>query len=231
MEYSNTTIIIIICICIIVFLLFICLYSNSQNTDQSKPLPKPRTAENFHYDGTYDITDYDNNYESGDIENIFTQKTKNKNQAKKNSYKKSSYVDGERSKSNEKFDKYYDDNNNIFKDNGLEGGCATYLNSDVKYSSFECAGNNKLSDEELMNSNNFLPQSNNDLFDNPPETINVKSNNLINIHRPMPLNTTSSSTKGQSHDLRGDITNPKFLASPWNNSTIEPSIYNNNLCK
>lgn len=62
------------------------------------------------------------------------------------------------------------------------------------------------------------------------EIIDVKNPNLINIYRPISANTIGSMHKNASHDLRGDgdIMCPKFVISPWSQSSIEPDRSMNN---
>lgn len=51
---------------------------------------------------------------------------------------------------------------------------------------------------------------------------NTDSSKLINIYRPMSVNTVQCKYGSKSYDIRTAPPNPKFAVSPWNNSSIEP---------
>jgi len=55
------------------------------------------------------------------------------------------------------------------------------------------------------------------------QTANV--NDLISIYRPIGFNTILATNKNATHDLRGDIPNPKTQVSVWNMPSIDPSDY------
>lgn len=84
--------------------------------------------------------------------------------------------------------------------------------------------------KELMDADKLLPQEENDWFDTVPEPIKVKNRHLININRPVGVDTVGSSMKNACRDLRGAINNPKFAISPFLNSSIEPEIQSSGLC-
>ena len=46
----------------------------------------------------------------------------------------------------------------------------------------------------------------------------------------MPVTTINCTLKNPSHDIRGTIANPKFVVSPWMQSTIEPDNNLKSLC-
>lgn len=48
------------------------------------------------------------------------------------------------------------------------------------------------------------------------------ANDPIIVDRPVGVNTINSSLGPKTHDLKGQIPIPKFLVSPWCNSTYEP---------
>lgn len=61
-------------------------------------------------------------------------------------------------------------------------------------------------------------------FDSMPESISVKNRHLINITKAVGNNTVGSSLKNPSYDIRGNEACPKFVVSPWLQSSIEPDI-------
>ena len=89
----------------------------------------------------------------------------------------------------------------------------------------------KQSAKDIYNLDNFLPkQVNEDWFDNVPEPISVKNRYLINISKQVGVNTIGSSHKNASWDLRGEVYCPKFVVSPWMQSSIEPDTSLVGLC-
>jgi hypothetical protein len=89
----------------------------------------------------------------------------------------------------------------------------------------------KQSTNDIFDLDNFLPkQVNDDWFDNVPEPISVKNRYLINISKQVGVNTIGSSHKNPSWDLRGEVYCPKFVVSPWMQSSIEPDTSLVGLC-
>lgn len=85
----------------------------------------------------------------------------------------------------------------------------------------------KQTPEDLFNADKLLPQEvNKDWFEIMPEPIKVKNRHLINVTKPIGVDTIATSLKNATHDLRGDVPNPKFVVSPWMQSPIESSDYN-----
>lgn len=77
--------------------------------------------------------------------------------------------------------------------------------------------------EDLFDVEKMLPQETEpDWFDTEPlQTTKIKGN-LIHPKVHMGINTVGNSLRNATHDIRGDIPNPKIHVSPWNMSTIEP---------
>ena len=71
-----------------------------------------------------------------------------------------------------------------------------------------------------------------DWFQDPYESTSVKNTHLINIYRPVGVNTIQTTLKNPSHDIRGSPPNPKYAVSPWQNSSYEPdtNLRNQSLC-
>lgn len=79
----------------------------------------------------------------------------------------------------------------------------------------------------------MLPQEHEeDWFDTTPlqHTKKICGHNFIHPKEHMGQNTVSGSKKAMTHDIRGDVPNPKLPISIWNMSTIEPSPYGSGLC-
>lgn len=133
------------------------------------------------------------------------------------------YADGDRSQQSSELDSYYEpqsrNSNEIvaLENTGTTSGFAPYVPNKN--------GNKKLTDQEKYDTSSLLPkEKHSDWFDNPYETTNIEETHLINIHRPIGVNTIQSSMRNASHDLRPSPPNPKMQVSPWNNSTIEPDL-------
>jgi hypothetical protein len=158
-------------------------------------------------------------------------KFKIKNRAK-GGYKRMNYEQGTRGNGPSEFDDFFDENNKLtvtahvqndeFLPNDETGGnLATYKSGMKK----------KQTDEDVFKSDDYLPQqTNKDWFDIMPEAISVKNRHLINVTRAVGINTVGTSHKNGSYDLRGNPPCPKFVVSPWMQSSIEPDLNIKGLC-
>lgn len=89
----------------------------------------------------------------------------------------------------------------------------------------KCGSNRDCPVEDLFNNENYLPREvNDDWFDTQPEPVSVKNHHLINVTRPIGVSTTAGSLRNASHDLRGNEPCPKFVVSPFLQSSIEPDF-------
>lgn len=87
--------------------------------------------------------------------------------------------------------------------------------------------------KDLFDVDKMLPQEiEDDWFDTSPlmTAKKIKGSNLINPKKNIGINTVQSSLRNATHDIRGDIPNPKINISPWNNSTIDPDTNIKGLC-
>lgn len=94
-------------------------------------------------------------------------------------------------------------------------------------------GQTKQSPEELFKVDKLLPQEvKSDWFEVMPEPIKIKNRHLVNITRPVGVNTIGSSLKNPSYDLRGDgnAVNVKMVVSPWLQSSYEQNLSTKSLC-
>jgi hypothetical protein len=64
------------------------------------------------------------------------------------------------------------------------------------------------------------------------ETVDVKNSHLINIYRPIGANTIGSTHKAAIYDIRGldKAVCPKFVVSPWLQSSYEPDRSSKGIC-
>ena len=84
------------------------------------------------------------------------------------------------------------------------------------------------------NAKDFLPKEINDEWfetDFSLAKYQLNDDKLINPDRyVVGINTVGQSLKNASYDIRGTVPNPKFVISPFNNSTIEPDFNLKPLC-
>jgi hypothetical protein len=161
------------------------------------------------------------------------QKFNSRNKAKRG-FKKSSYsgaVRGDLGPSD--WDSFFDHNNNVFS-NSQTGENDKFLPVDETNGGFAvfkskgratCGSNQNCEPEDLFDVDKYLPQEvNDDWFEVQPEPISVKNRHLINITKPIGINTIGTSLRNASHDIRGAPSNPKTVISPFLNSSIEPDV-------
>ena len=154
---------------------------------------------------------------------------------KADKYRPSSYLEGERGNNYKELDlqdeyetqmaksiDYSQMNNNdqfVPNDQG-NGNYAEYTPTKEEYTV-----------KDLMNSDKLLPQQENkDWFDVVEDPITVKNRHLININKPIGIDSIGSSMKNACLDIRGNIPAPKYAISPFLNSAIEPDVATVGFC-
>lgn len=178
------------------------------------------------------------NYSSSDSN--WLKKFNSRNKAKKGQYKRSSYSGGIRGNLGpNEWQTYFDTNNNVIGNSHSKYN-DKFLPIDESGSSFAifkskgretCGSNQNCEPEDLYDVDKYLPQEvNDDWFEVIPEPISVKNRHLINITKPIGINTIGTSLRNASHDIRGTPASPKFVISPWLNSSIEPDTNLKQLC-
>jgi hypothetical protein len=161
------------------------------------------------------------------------ERLKNKMKSRNSStsdYKSSNYKMGKRGNGSN-LDHFFNDNGPFASNAG--SSYSGVDNNQNQYASFNSSGNGKLSEEDKFDADKLLPQEkNNDWFNDPHESTSVKSSHLINIYRPVAVNTVQVSRKNATHDIRGEPANPKLPVSPWQNSSYQPdtNIRSGGLC-
>jgi hypothetical protein len=160
-------------------------------------------------------------------------KFNNRNQAQRG-VKRSSYSAAQRGNLGpSQWDDYFEHNNNVIG-NSQTGENDKFLPIDESNGGFAvfqnkgratCGSNQNCEPEDLFDVDKYLPQEvNDDWFEVQPEPISVKNRHLINITKPIGVNTIGTSLKNASWDIRGTPANPKYVISPFNNSSIEPDV-------
>lgn len=86
--------------------------------------------------------------------------------------------------------------------------------------------------KDKHNIDDFLPQQEEKDWFETIETVNVKNSHLINIYRPIGVNTVGNTNRNSSYDIRGDggAIAPKYVVSPWMQSSYEPNLTQKTLC-
>lgn len=92
--------------------------------------------------------------------------------------------------------------------------------------------NRKNNETEKYNIDSFLPKEKNKDWFETIDAVDVKNTHLINIYRPIGVNTIGTSLRNASYDLRGngDAICPQYVVSPWLQSTIQPDRSMKTLC-
>ena len=142
-------------------------------------------------------------------------------------YKPINYTDGKRSVTTNEWEKYFDDLSNLtgnidnHKNDGFQPNSEAPVNTQSTNKLYTKEGLDK--PEDLFDIDKLLPKDKkDDWFEVMPEPISVKNRHLINITRPIGVNTIGTSLRNPSYDFRGAPPCPKFTTSPWLNSSIEP---------
>jgi len=137
------------------------------------------------------------------------------------------------------WNKYFDHNNNVIgaSQTGENDKFLPVDESNGNLAIFKskgrstCGSNQNCEPEDLFDVDKYLPQEvNDDWFEVQPEPISVKNRHLINITKPIGVNTIGTSLKNASYDIRGTPANPKFVVSPWLQSSIESDVNLKPLC-
>jgi hypothetical protein len=219
-------------VCVIALVLYV-WYSRSKvegmsNEEAVNPLPENIQDANISYESDYlPQKDY-----SPPESDWLKQKFNSRNKAS-GEYKRSSYSAGKRGDLGpSEWDDYFDHNNNVIG-NSQSGDNDKFLpvdESNGKFAVFKnkagrptCGSNQNCDPEDLFDVDKYLPQEvNDDWFEVQPEPISVKNRHLINITKPIGINTIGTSLKNASWDIRGTPACPKMVVSPFLNSSIEP---------
>jgi hypothetical protein len=108
------------------------------------------------------------------------------------------------------------------------------FNSPIPQGSHTDTVNFNKGNTENYNAKDFLPKEINDEWfetDFSLAKYQLNDDKLINPDRyVVGINTVGQSLKNASYDIRGTVPNPKFVISPFNNSTIEPDFNLKPLC-
>lgn len=190
-----------------------------------RELPLDESNDYYSADTNIPSVSVDNN-----SKNTIMKKTSSRDSAK-NGYKHSSYDKGASSRDQEvdELSQFFEDSNSCQSNNTNDEYRA---NTDGnEYASYQNGPKKPVTDDDIFNAENYLPKDNGqDWFETVPEPISVNNRHLINVSRPIGVNTIGNSLRNPSYDIRGTPPCPKFVVSPWMQSTIEPDYNIKGLC-
>lgn len=167
---------------------------------------------------------------------FLNRKFKTRDQAIPSQYKRIDFTYGKRGGNEREALDFIDESNDLLQpgvgDNDQYKGTDE---TDGLYARFrpDTKHKDKYKTSEIFNSKQYLPSEkyvNQQWFQVLPEAISVKNRHLINVSHPIGINTIGTSLRNASWDLRGTPQGPKFVVSPWLQSTIEPDTNLKSLC-
>lgn len=152
----------------------------------------------------------------------------------KNGFIKSNYAEGTRGNTDvAEWNNFLETRNELVDNSYLQNNDKFMPMDETKGSLASYKGKGKTGEKgaDLFKVDELLPQEvPKDWFEVMPEPIKVKNRHLINITKPVGINTIGTSLKNPSHDIRGTPPCPKFVVSPWLQSSIEPDTNIKGLC-
>jgi hypothetical protein len=158
-------------------------------------------------------------------------KFRTRNSSKNGEFSNSNYVDGKRGGRASDLDKFFEDGHPLDEKVGFQKNESNV--GDVQYANYIPGKQRKMRDVDKFNADAMLPkEKHKDWFDDPYESTSVKNTHLINIYRPIGINTIQTTLKNANRQLRADPACPKYAISPFLNSSVEPdtNIRSQSLC-
>jgi len=148
------------------------------------------------------------------------------NAAKPGKEKVINYRDGERGGFPLNLDQFFEEGNPLNNENG------DFLPNDPDnlHAAYFGKPRKELSEEEKFNASELLPKEERQDWFEDVTPQKIKNRHLINIYRPIGVNTVITSRKNPSLDLRGNPVNPKTFVSPFLNSSIDPDVNARGIC-
>jgi len=183
------------------------------------------------------IIEEDTTLQKSDSDELLLRKMTSKNSATGDSYKTVNYAEGDRNGSLSNLDAFFEQGNPL---NGNENDNFMPSEDNKNYSlniyrtnqaaPYMGRPRRELSDEEKFNASELLPKEERQDWFEDVTPQKIKNRHLINIYRPIGVNTVITSRKNPSLDLRGNPVNPKTFVSPFLNSSIEPDVNARGIC-
>lgn len=149
------------------------------------------------------------------------------NAAKDGKEKVMNYRDGERGGFPPSLDQFFEEGNPL---NENENADFLPNDPDNNFASYAAKPRKELSEEEKFNASELLPKEERQDWFEDVTPQKIKNRHLINIYRPIGVNTVITSRKNGSLDIRGNPVNPKTFVSPFLNSSIDPDVNARGIC-
>ena len=236
-------------IIVIILAILILIWYNQCNKKSSEPFTQEQIQNNTeHCEDIVSDDMLDTNIKDNDNELIIDDSTDDqhddqikkkfmtRDHAKPGQYKHDDYAHGNRGGTGDQALEYIDESNDLMQS---EYSCKDQFqaNDETKgqYAAYQPENKkvDKYKTSEIFNCDNYLPDEkagNPDWFDIVPDAIDVKNRHLINVSKPIGINTIGTSLRNPSYDIRTTPPNPKYVVSPWSQSTIEPDNNFKSLC-
>jgi hypothetical protein len=202
--------------------------SNDENDNNSQGSSEDSDTQSSSVVSSINIED--ESLTQADSDKVLLRKMTNKNSAKQGEYKTMNYAEGGKNRDNSisNLDQFFEQGNPLnaeenggFMPNDTSDGLAQYNGAKLR---------TELSDEEKFNASALLPKEERQDWFEDVTPQKIKNRHLINIYRPIGVNTVITSRKNGSLDLRGNPVNPKTFVSPFLNSSIDPDVNARGIC-
>jgi len=231
MNLTKNQQLLILAVVVIIVVYFIYFkQENATNVSSDNKLTKEsehNDADTKSHDSTHSSVDNKDDNSTQHSEEQLLNKMLSKNSAKDGEYKDISYATGKRFEKSSDLDKFFEQGdplnsseNSNFMANEQNNSLAAYSGKPRK----------ELSDDEKFNASALLPKEERQDWFEDVTPQKIKNRHLINIYRPIGVNTVITSRKNGSLDLRGNPVNPKTFVSPFLNSSIEPDVNARGIC-
>jgi hypothetical protein len=223
MELSDRTKILLV---LVVILVALYVYSTSTSSNPIQNEGSLSYSRNDDNDDSLSVQDDNNAISDMDqrLEAITEAKAKRKMRTRNTAigeFKNSSYRDGKRGGSSNDLDKFFEEGN-PFDPSTNDGFLPNDESASLGHAPYVSSRKRSQREEDKFNSGDLLPKETNSDFFEDVQAVSVKNRHLINIFRPIGVNTVSSSRKNGTRDMRGEPANPKNFVSPFLNSSIDP---------
>jgi len=237
MALTKNDMLLILAVVVAVVIYF--MYVSKENAESVGPNTPNKDDSDTHSADTHSVASNESSLSSvviesdkslpqSDSEKVLLQKMTSKNSAKPGEYKDVSFATGKRDSKSKDLDSFFEQGDPL---NSNENGNFGPNNSDeAQFASLSGKPRKELSDEEKFNASAMLPQEERQDWFEDVTPQKIKNRHLINIYRPIGVNTVITSRKNGSLDLRGNPVNPKTFVSPFLNSSIEPDVNARGIC-
>ncbi|AYV81745.1 MAG: hypothetical protein Harvfovirus58_3 [Harvfovirus sp.] len=198
---------------------------NNNDVDVADENTEGSIDEQIMYDQTDDVSD-----------NRLKKKFMTRDKACDGKYKHDSYSEGNRGGTQDAAIDFIDQSNDLMQSGmGIDDQFVGNDETNAQYAPYkpEKKRTDKFKVSEIFNRDNYLPNEksiNPDWWDMVPEPTSVKNRHLINTNKAMPITSIGGSLRNPGYDIRGSPPCPKFIVSPWGQSTIEPDTNLKSLC-